>query len=125
MNDQHSVTNLLMQKFADDICCRSLCLKSGSDLNRLESYINGELNTMVVQFRPNKHSLNFDKTNYMIFQKLVLKIGHNVPELVLNENEQMNLFNVIIIIMLLKIEPRNYLKYTDCRGALSSKLSSF
>ncbi len=42
---------------------------------------------MVVQFRPNKHALNVDKTKYMIFQKLVLKIGYNVPELVLDENE--------------------------------------
>jgi hypothetical protein len=57
------------------------------ELNRLVSYINGELNTIMVQFRPNKHALNFDKTKSMIFQKLVLKIGYNFPELVLDEKE--------------------------------------
>ena len=65
INDLASVSAFDITMYADD----TVLIMSGSKPNSLESRINNELEQVDIWLRKNKLSLNYSKTNYIIYNK--------------------------------------------------------
>ena len=83
INDLHLVSNSLTLMFADD----TLGLKSDSDLFKLITDINRDINMMALWFKANKLAVNKNKTKYIIFRARNKKLPENLPDILYNDNE--------------------------------------
>ena len=64
INDLHLATDLLSLLFADD----TAGLDSDTDLNRLITRVNTEIQKLAIWFRTNRMAVNVSKTKYIIFR---------------------------------------------------------
>ena len=81
INDLESASKFDTTLYTDD----TVLLMSDSNPNFLKNRINSELHKMVIWLRKNKLSLNYCKTNYIIFNKQPNKIYYNDFRLTINK----------------------------------------
>ena len=89
INDLFLVSRSLTLMFADD----TFALKSDSNLNKLISDMNTDINRMAVWFKANRLAVNKGKTKYMIFRVKGKQIPNDCPPLLYDENERDLPFN--------------------------------
>jgi hypothetical protein len=83
INDLYLVSRSLTLMFADD----TFTLKSDTNLEKLISEINRDINKMAVWFKANKLAVNKSKTKYIIFHTKSKKIPVTSSVVIFDENE--------------------------------------
>jgi len=110
INDLFRVSKALTLMFADD----TFGLKADSDLNRLITSMNSDINKMAIWFKANKLAVNRTKTKYIIFRTKGKKLPENLQPLLFDENEPNLPFDQNGVTVLERYHDKH--TQTDCRA---------